>query len=387
MHKSAYINPRKNREKAVYSLKSNMLNFCQKQEGCVSSTMTDLKSTENTEVYEEIRELKDVLTVAQVVVSSLDLDEVLHNILISAMTIMEIPAGSIALYDEESSRLELHAHAGLSEEFVSKERWLVKKGGLTYEILEKGELFVVEDTDNADFFNNPLAVAEGIRSLIAVPLKIQDKIVGVLYVDDFVPRKFPESRLRILNILGSFATMSIDNARLHEQTQYLASTDGLTGLYNHRQFKILFKEEIARSRRYEKKLGIVMFDIDDFKIFNDTYGHAVGDKILVIISNVLKKVLRESDISFRYGGEEFIIMLPETGITQTMKAASRIVEAIRNETLAQLSDYSIEGVTISAGAAAFPRDGESEKDLLRVVDDLLYKAKEAGKNRVCHIKK
>lgn len=349
--------------------------------------MTEQDIAENTEIHEELRELKDVLTVAQVVVSSLDLDEVLQNILISAMAIMEIPAGSIALYDEESSRLELHAHAGLSEKFISKERWLVKKGGLTYEILDRGDLFVVEDTNDADFFNNPLAVEEGIRSLIAVPLKIQNKIVGVLYVDDFVPRKYPESRLRILSILGSFASMSIDNARLHEQTQYLASTDGLTGLYNHRQFKILFKEEIARARRYEKKLGLVMFDIDDFKNFNDTYGHAVGDKILVIISKVLGSVLRESDMSFRYGGEEFIVILPETGITQTLNAANRLVDAIRSETLKELAQYSIEGVTISAGAATFPRDGDTEKDLLKAVDDMLYKAKDAGKNRVCHIKK
>ncbi len=344
-------------------------------------------NAEKTEVYEELRVLKDVLTVAQVVVSSLDLDEVLQNILISAMAIMEIPAGSIALYDEESSRLELHAHAGLSEKFVSKERWLVKPGGLTYEILEQGELFVVEDTEQTDFFNNPLAIEEGIRSLIAVPLKIQNKMVGVLYVDDFVPRRFPENRLRILSILGSFASMSIDNARLHEQTQYLAATDGLTGLYNHRQFKILFKEEIARSKRYEKKLGLIMFDIDDFKKFNDTYGHPAGDRVLVAIGNILKRVLRESDISFRYGGEEFVVMLPETGITQTLKAADRIAEAIRQETARKMGRLGAEGITISIGVAAFPRDGRSEKGLLKVVDDMLYTAKEAGKDRVCHVRK
>ncbi len=349
--------------------------------------MSELNIIENSEMKEELRELKDVLSVAQVVVSSLDLDEVLQNILISAMAIMELPAGSIALFDEDSSSLELHAHAGLSEAFVNKDRWLVKKGGLTYEILDRGELFVVEDTENADFFNNPLAVAEGIRSLIAVPLKIQNKIVGVLYVDDFVPRKYPESRLRILNILGSFATMSIDNARLHEQTQYLASTDGLTGLYNHRQFKILFKEEIARSLRYEKKLGLIMFDIDDFKQFNDAYGHPVGDKVLVVISDVLKKVLRDSDMSFRYGGEEFIVILPETGISHTVQAANRIAEAIREESQILLGSYTTEGVTISTGAAAFPRDGQTEKDLLKVVDGMLYKAKDAGKDRVCHLKK
>lgn len=349
--------------------------------------MTELDILENSAVYEELRELKDLLTVAQVVVSSIDLDEVLQNILISAMAIMEMPAGSIALYDEESYRLELHAHAGLSDDFISKERWLVKKGGLTYEILDQGELFVVEDTNDAEFFNNPLAVAEGIRSLIAVPLKIQNAIVGVLYIDDFVPRQFPESRLRILNILGSFASMSIDNARLHEQTQALACTDGLTGLYNHRQFKLLFKEEVARSLRYNKKLGLIMLDIDDFKNFNDSYGHPNGDRVLGVISDILKNTFRECDISFRYGGEEFIVMLPETGITSALHAANRIAEAVRSESARQLIDICDHGVTVSVGVAAFPRDAENEAELLKVVDNMLYKAKDSGKDRVCHIKK
>jgi len=140
------------------------------------------------QLEEELRGLKDILTVAQVVVSSLDLDEVLANILGSAMAVMEMTAGSIALYDRPSNKLELHAHQGLSRRFVSHDRWTVKQGGLTDTILAKGKLFIVEDASQTDSFNNPLAVEEGIRSLIAVPLKIQDKPVGILYVNDFVPR-------------------------------------------------------------------------------------------------------------------------------------------------------------------------------------------------------
>ena len=342
------------------------------------------ESKANTNIYEELRELKDVLTVAQVVVSSLDLDEVLQNILVSAMAIMEMPAGSIALYDEESSRLELHAHAGLSESFTSKERWLVKEGGLTYEILDRGDLFVVEDTEAAEFFNNPLAIEEGIRCLIAVPLKIQNKIVGILYLDDFKTRKFQESRLRILNILGSFASMSVDNARLHEQAQVLATTDGLTGLYNHRQFKLMIKEEIARSRRYEKDLGLIMFDIDDFKQFNDSFGHANGDRALVVISDVLKRTLRKSDVSFRYGGEEFVVMLPETGLTPTIDAAERIATAIREESTRFFSDLNSQPITISGGVAVYPEDGENDQELFKIVDDMLYEAKRSGKDRILH---
>lgn len=339
---------------------------------------------EQKRIEEELREMKEILSVAQVVVSSLDLDEVLHVILSSALAIMEIPAGSIALYDESISSVQLRVHSGLSEEFTRKSRWLVKEGGLTHHILEQGEPFVVEDTGKTDFFKNPLAIGEGIRSLIAVPLKIQDTIVGILYVDDFKPRQFNEQRLRALSILASFASMSINNAQLYAETQKLACTDGLTSLYNHRQFKVLLKEELARASRYEKKMSLIMFDIDNFKQFNDQHGHPAGDKVLAAIGCIMQQTLRDCDLSFRYGGEEFVAILPETGITSAVTAANRIAESIRDNSHRFLAEIAPDHtVTISVGVASYPRDGKDETALLHVVDDMLYKAKGLGKDRVC----
>jgi len=337
-------------------------------------------------IEDELRELRELLSVAQVVVSSLDLDEVLQDILASAMAISETPAGSIALYDEHTSRCHLRVHAGLSERLTAKDKWLVKKGGLTHHMLEEGELFIIEDTEQADYFNNPLAIEEGIRSLIAVPLKIQNHIVGMLYVDDFKPRQFPEHRLRVLKILSSFAALSINNAQLHAEAQKLACTDGLTGLYNHRQFKAMLREEMARAKRYNKKLGLIILDIDDFKLFNDTYGHPEGDKVLAAIGCTLRNTLRDSDVCFRYGGEEFVALLPETGITAALQAADRIGAAVRRNSQHLLAGLHPDGVTVSMGVAAFPRDGEDEVSLLKVADDMLYRAKHRGKNRACHQK-
>ncbi|HKI52068.1 MAG TPA: sensor domain-containing diguanylate cyclase [Geothermobacteraceae bacterium] len=337
------------------------------------------------QLEEELRGLKDILTVAQVVVSSLEIDEVLANILGSAMAVMEMTAGSIALYDSSSNKLELHAHQGLSSRFVSHDRWTVKQGGLTDTILAKGELFIVDDTSRTDFFRNPLAVEEGIRSLIAVPLKIQDKPVGILYVNDFVPRQFCNTRLRLLEILGSFASMSIDNARLHEQTRELACTDGLTGLYNHRQFKKVFSEELARARRYNNPLVLIMLDIDDFKLFNDLYGHPAGDKALVGVAEIISDTLRDCDTIFRYGGEEFIAILPESELAEALTAAERLRERIEAETSRYLDDYVQSSITVSVGVAAYPRDGQTFDGLLKAVDDLLYVAKRQGKNRVNYL--
>jgi diguanylate cyclase (GGDEF)-like protein len=332
----------------------------------------------------ELQGLRDMLDVARAVVSTLDLDAVLHTILHSAMDLVQTPAGSIALYDGELCQMRLHAHSGLSPRFVAKASWRVKAGGLTRRILDEGKLFIVEDTDAAPFFNNPLAVEEGIRSLIAIPLQVKEKTVGILYVNDFAPRRFAEERLRLLPILASFAAMSIDNARLHERMRSLACTDGLTGLYNHRQFKQMFKEEIGRSIRYRKSLALIMLDIDDFKKFNDRYGHPAGDHVLVTVANLLRKSLRDCDLAYRYGGEEFIIILPETAFDEALKAAERVRDVIDRHSGRGLP-AGTPGVTVSMGVACYPRDGQDGDSLLQIVDDLLYRAKGEGKNRVHHL--
>ena len=335
-----------------------------------------------THLEEELRELRSILGVAQAVVSSLELDEVLENILFSAMAIMEMPAGAVVLYDEKRAEMVLHAHAGLGAELAATARWEVRPASLTERILAEGEPFVVEDTRRSDFVINPRIMTEGVCAVIAVPLKIQNKIVGVLYLDDFVPRCFPELRLRLLGILASFAAMSIDNARLHETTRQLARTDGLTGLYNYREFQQVFQEELARAGRYRNPLSLIMFDIDDFKQFNDTFGHPSGDKVLIDVARILQDSLRECDVVFRYGGEEFIAILPETGIDAALAAAERARLAVEEYTPDTLGPIAGQGVTVSAGVASYPRDGHGLDTLLQATDDLLYLAKKHGKNKV-----
>ncbi|MDT8444696.1 MAG: sensor domain-containing diguanylate cyclase [Desulfuromonadales bacterium] len=345
--------------------------------------MNVMKNANDASLIEQVQGLKGILNVAQVVVSSLDLDEVLQNILHSAMAVMDMPAGTVALYDEETSLLELHAHAGLSDKFITRNRWRVKPGGLTYEILDRGELFVINDTEAADFFKNPVAIEEGIRSLIAVPLEIHKRTIGVLYLDDFKPREFLDEKLELLSILSSFATMSIDHARLHEKTQQLACTDGLTGLYNHRQFKKIFADEVVRANRYNKTLSMILLDVDDFKKFNDTYGHPNGDIVLQEMAKLLQELLRDCDTLYRYGGEEFVAILPETSLSEAIKVAQRIRILVETESRRFLTGITkTHGITVSIGVAALPDDGQDAGSLLQSVDDLMYQAKRDGKNKV-----
>lgn len=346
--------------------------------------MTCSQESTHEGLQKQIEALRDLIEVAKTVVSTLDLDTLLQAIMISAMQYAETPAGSVALYDARNKELTLHGHHGLSAEFIQVERWNVTPGGLTEQILNSGETFIVSDTQNSPFFNNPLAINEGIRSLICVPLVFRDEIVGILYLDDFVPREFDRGKLELLSILSSFAALAIHNARLHNRTKLMAITDYLTGLHNHRYFQQIFNQELGRARRYQKIMSLIILDVDNFKLFNDRFGHAVGDKVLVAIGDIIIRSLRKVDFAFRYGGEEFVIILPETTLEHAVLTADRLRQRIADEAGPSVEEAEGICITVSAGVACYPEDGTSREDLFTLMDNFLYKAKSMGKNLVCH---
>jgi len=330
----------------------------------------------------QVQALIDLIVVAQASVSSIELDTLLGSILESAMSFTDMPAGSVALYDKRSRKLTLNAHAGLSDEFVAHDAWTVTIGGLTDQLLRRDEILFVEDTQNIEFFKNPLAVREGIRSLICIPLVTKGVIQGVLYLDDFSPRKFDQGRMSLLSVFASFAAMSIENAKLHMETSQMAITDALTGLYNRRYFDKVLPQELERARRYNLSFSILLIDADNFKKVNDTYGHLMGDRILATIGEAITHALRTVDFAFRYGGEEFIVILPETTIKSARRAAERIRQKVISESRKVLQNEVSSPVTVSTGIACYPRDATDAKALVALADNLLYQAKGAGKNRI-----
>jgi diguanylate cyclase (GGDEF)-like protein len=318
-------------------------------------------------------------------VSTLDLDTVLLAILTSAQKFSGMPAGSIALYDEAKKELTLHAHSGLTADFVKTERWEVTPGGLTDKVLRSGEVLFIEDTEAAEFFKNPIALNEGIKSMMCVPLVLQRKIQGILYLDDFVTREFNKEAMNLLSILGSFAAMAIANAKLHNRTKLLAITDALTGLHNHRYFQQVFSLELSRSKRYQKPLSLIMLDVDNFKKFNDTHGHPNGDRALIAIGKIMGETLRNVDFAFRYGGEEFVILLPDTAQMPALLVAERLRENIERDVVKSLEGITGQPVTVSVGVASFPENGDRKEELFGKVDELMYKAKRCGKNKVYYV--
>jgi diguanylate cyclase (GGDEF)-like protein len=339
---------------------------------------SDIQSAND--LQEQVRALNDLIDVARASVSTIDLDSLLKAILESAMHFTGLPAGSVALYNNRTGDLTLRAHSGLSPDFVFHDSWAVTPGGLTDQLLRHDEILFIEDTEQVDFFKNPLAVSEGIRSLICIPLVTKGSIHGVLYLDDFMPRTFDKDRMKLISVLASFAAMAIENAKLHHETCQMAITDALTGLYNRRYFEQELPQELERAHRYEQTFGLLMIDVDNFKMFNDTYGHPMGDRVLATIATTIKKALRTVDFAFRYGGEELTVILPETSRKSACQVAERIREQVVTDTIKLMGAVLKTPITVSVGVACYPFDGEDAVTLVTRADDLLYQAKAAGKN-------
>ena len=225
----------------------------------------------------------------------------------------------------------------------------------------------------------------GLKEYIVTPLITKNVAVGVLLADNVInKRPIDETDLVPLTSFSNQVAMTIENAKLYEKVEYLAIVDGLTNLYNHRYFLESLKEEITRLSRYEKDavLSVIMLDVDHFKHYNDTNGHMAGDSVLIEIGQILKNLIRKVDMAGRYGGEEFIIMMPATQKEGAVILAERIRAAIEEHPFEFGSGQPGGKLTVSLGVATYPAVGTTEEALVNSADKALYMSKNSGRNRV-----
>jgi diguanylate cyclase (GGDEF)-like protein len=219
----------------------------------------------------------------------------------------------------------------------------------------------------------------GLASLRVIPLRTARKVLGAVVLGARRPAAYGPEAVRQLEVVAMQAAESIYRARLFEQTERLATTDGLTGLTNHRTFQGRLDEHVAHAQRYGKKLSLILCDIDHFKSVNDTYGHPVGDLVLKAVARTLAKEARATDVVARYGGEEFAVVMPETDAAGALVIAERIRERIGR--LALDTGQGRLQITMSLGVTTFPEDGTAKAALVERADACLYHAKRHGRNR------
>ncbi len=220
-----------------------------------------------------------------------------------------------------------------------------------------------------------------LRSFLGVPVVFGDRAIGLIALYNRGERRFSEPDARVAELFASQVAIALDNARRVELFEKQAVTDELTGHYNRRAFLKMGEKEVGRARRYQRPLALIFFDIDHFKDVNDKYGHLIGDHVLRVMAELVARTTRATDIVCRYGGEEFIVLMPEAGRDEALAMAERLRQEISHMTVVTAGGTLT--LTISLGVAELARDGDEDlESLISRADRAMYQAKAAGRDAV-----
>jgi len=327
------------------------------------------------------KELFALYEVAKNMGANLELAKTLGLILTETRRVVNYHTGIIYLWEEEEQILMPTAiRSPYAEEL--KNIFYHPGEGLIGRVASAREPEIVFDSKKDRELRSMPGINQFLRSLLVVPLMMDNKLIGIMAVGKKEPHAFGPKQMQILSSLGGQAAVAMANAMLYKKIEKLAITDGLTKVYNHRYFYNRIEEEAERSRRYGTNFSLLMIDVDYFKRFNDKYGHRAGDNALYSVARVLKAGTRTIDVVCRYGGEEFAIVLPETDASSAKVVAERIRRAVQDTYFPVSEDQPPVHVTVSIGISTCPRDTTDVNEMIEMADKALYYSKETGKNKV-----
>ncbi|MCC6192159.1 MAG: GAF domain-containing protein [Anaerolineales bacterium] len=346
----------------------------------------------HTAVQENLREQDALLKASEALLSTLELEPLLQNILAAAITaIPPAEKGAVILADPQQRLLTVRAAHGYRDQRVQGLYFPIHQG-YPGRALRENQPLLVADAAVFDAAVWPKQLPEqlpelsALRSAIVAPLApkgADGPPLGVISLGAARPNTFTRADLRRLVAFANTAAVAIDNAQLHAEVQRLAVTDSLTGLANPRAFEHALATEFHRAGRYGYALSLVIMDIDSFKEYNDTYGHPAGNERLKAIAGILRANVRDPDLPVRYGGEEFALLLPHTTKAGALALAERVrtaAEAVAGK--GARPGRPISGYSLSLGVASFPNDALTAEELLLAADNAELAAKRGGKNRV-----
>jgi diguanylate cyclase (GGDEF)-like protein len=315
--------------------------------------------------------------------SSLQLDQVLRTIMEKIDEFLRPDNWSLLLLDETKQELYFELAVGKASQALKDVR--IKVGqGIAGWVAQHGETVVVEDTskDTRFFSQVDEKTKTETQSIVAVPVKFRDTCLGVIeLINCLGPEGFDQRDLKLLEALSDFAAIALENARHVKRIHELTITDDCTSLYNARHMGFILETEIYRSQRYNYQFSLVFIDLDHFKQVNDTHGHLVGSRLLAEIGNALKAHCRLIDFAFRYGGDEFVILLPQTAKDNALNVARRLHKLIRETLWLNEEGLGIH-VTPSLGVASYPTDSRTKEGLLHLADEAMYLVKNTNRDSV-----
>lgn len=310
---------------------------------------------------------------ARALTSSLELDSVLHTIMEQMRQFFEPETWSLLILDEARKELYYAVAVGQSEAELRDLRVPLGEGMAGW-VAQNGESLIVPDIEQDGRFPQDNPGRFQLRSAICMPLLSRQRTLGVIQLFNCRLESMTEYTISFLHILCDYAAIAIENARAVEKIQALTITDDCTGLYNQRRLQQVLEEQVQRSRRGKKQFSVIFFDLDYFKRINDNHGHQIGSRLLSEVGDCMRRFVRPADIPFRYGGDEFILLLPETAKDQAESIARKMLDRLRSEVFHVEPGLDLQ-IRASFGVASYPEDGSSGQDIVRAADAAMYLVK------------
>ena len=335
------------------------------------------------ELERTIDELRAFNEIGKVLTSTLDIHEVLGLIMEQVSAVLKPANWSLLLLDEEKDELVFEVAVGPSAVTLKGLRIRIDEGIAGW-VAREGRTLLVPDVSSDKRFSARFDEATRFttQSILAVPMRSRDRTLGVIeLVNDPERKPFTEKDARTLDSIADYAAIAIENARNFRRVQELTVIDEHTGLFNARHLRSVLDAEVTRSRRFGHQLSVIFFDLDRFKAINDTHGHQVGSAILRECGQVIRSALRSVDVPIRYGGDEFVCVLPETGKEAALRMAGRLREALVKHRFQTERGLDLQ-VTASFGVATWPDDAETPEELMKRSDLAMYRVKQTTRDAI-----
>jgi len=348
----------------VFGLISRETHKRSKMEASLSLALSDMRKLSDDD--KSLSEMSDYLQTSNTLAEA-------YSIIAKSMPQM-LPEtqGEVCMYNHSRNFVETIAVWGSmgreNGEFSPEQCWAIRRGNIH-----------VSKPDGSSLVCSHLLNTDGVS--ICVPMQSQGEVLGLLSVSAPVPDNLAKYKQDLCERIGKQIALAMANLKLQDKLRNQSIRDPLTGLFNRRYLEETLEQEISRSSRNKYPFSVLVLDIDHFKKYNDTRGHDAGDALLVKFAQLVKNTTRKEDIACRYGGEEFVVVLPMTNIEMAQIVANKICEATRKMTIANGKDI-FDGVTVSIGVSSYPSQAETREDLITKADAALYKAKEGGRDQV-----
>jgi len=340
--------------------------------------MSEAAGTSPIRLSQELTIFHDV---AKALTSSLNLDSILQTIMEKMAEYFRPDTWSLLMVDEEKDELYFAIAVGAAADVLAKVRLKVGEGIAGW-VAKHGQPLIVPDVQADTRFSSRLDELTQLqtRSVICVPLRSKHRVLGVIQLVNANVGP-SQQEMFFLQALCDYAAISIENARAVEKIQELTITDDCTGLFNARHLYKVLETEVYRSARFGYQFSVIFIDLDHFKAVNDTHGHLVGSRLLAEVGYLIKAQLRLIDFAFRYGGDEFVVLLPQTSKDQAVVVARRLQESLRTGNFCREQELNL-NVRASMGLATFPHDAQTPHDIIRQADEMMYVVKNTTRDNI-----